>query len=120
MMGVATGSVSLDDVRDKFSGRVRELVEVLSAFYDRYRLPVFRKLARRPAFVWGSLFRCEFYGREYSVRFAPEVAGGAVSFTKLTWVGSVWAGAASYGVPPGKFKSRGPTYPSVTSGFREP
>ena len=75
---VLRGETDLIGISSKVFNKFKEIVEVLDAFYNEYRLSVFRRFKRYIMYVFNSFFRSEYDGEEYSRKFAPEVVGSGI------------------------------------------
>jgi len=78
---VARGDVDFSDVIDRFRDDYKYLLGVLDAFYEKYRLAVFRRMRRHLMYVVLSFFRAELTNYDYREVFAPELGPDGIYST---------------------------------------
>ncbi|RLG82971.1 MAG: hypothetical protein DRO40_06105, partial [Thermoprotei archaeon] len=71
--------IDLSPISRKVFGEFKRIVEILDAFYNEYRLSLFKRFMRYTMFTFNSFIRVEFDGKKYYRIFDPEVVLGGVS-----------------------------------------
>jgi len=85
---VVRGDVDLSDIIGKVKDDYWYLIDVLDKFYEKYRLPVFRRMRRYLEYVVLSFTRVEFDGSDYREVFAPELGRDGIYSTPGGFVNS--------------------------------